>query len=284
MVAVVATMAANNQAEKVAAALHPFDVVREGWEHWDVLFGPGENDVICASPTSPRPWMTNETWVPLLPPAERRNAGPAADPHGLQALRTSLSWSEIAVGLMARALDASAGTITSTKLACHHATKPDLLACMLSTWLPNTLDIVLLHDCTRPCLAANKTRSECLPPGAAPHMVHHAPLRYGTPPSWASPYASQLRRRCYYGPLHGGHNASYGDLFTPFPRAKPNQLAFIRNGTSSAYPVDSAGLDVPANRGHNYAKLASLLLAMSEVRRAGRTRLPRISHPQQQQR
>ena len=68
-------------------------------------------------------------------------------------------------------------------------------------------------------------------------------------------YERQFHRRCFYGPIHGSHAASY---YEP-GRFSPSELAAMGNLTNRD------GVEVAINRSHNWAKLASLLLALHEM-------------------
>ena len=166
-----------------------------GWVEYDMCVGAGAGNVTCDPAFGAR--LNNSTNALL--------------PTGTDACQLRLTYSPVALGIMAPALIPSAALPSASAASACESAAPDLLACMAISWLPADLDVLLLHDCTRPCLEANVTpRSRCL---AAAHggLVHHAPLEHGTAPAWAKPWARQLSRRCFYGPLHGSHNASYGN-------------------------------------------------------------------------
>ena len=111
----------------------------------------------------------------------------------------------------------------------------DLVACAAASWLPQSLEVLLLHDCAPLCRAP--TTSSCgPPPSTAGRNVHHAPYTHA-PPRWAAGLP-QLRRRCFYGPAWGSALGGSAGL----RRAASNPSVH-----------------------HDWAKSASLLLAMHDV-------------------
>lgn len=243
-------------------------------EHFEELYAPGaRGGVACITPTSP--WtLPNGTFM-----RQYRRQPPRETSHVFR-------WKHVALGMMATAVHRRTGSHgaqieSSADAACRtNPSHPDLVACIASTWLPPDLDVLLLHDCTKPCLEelANSTatagpsaasRSACEAPRASNGTityVHHSPFQHADPPAWAASFP-QFQRRCYYGPMHGSHQASYLDpgrypSLEKVARSMTNDVNRLMIGENA---TDELGVEVPVSRSHNWAKLASLLLALSEL-------------------
>ena len=111
----------------------------------------------------------------------------------------------------------------------------NLLACMANSWLPRDLDVLTFHDCTAACQAAGDAAGR---PCTSPVAVHHAPYeeRFGGLSSWARGF--RFHRRCFYAPLWGDATVYRDRLLVESNASSPR---------------------------HNWAKLASLLLAMHDL-------------------
>ncbi len=260
----------------------------------DQLFGRACQNVSCVTPTTP--WFKNDEGLVKLHrqlPKQTIASYMDATTSELQLelqqgegthQQSVLTYSHVALGLMAQAVphlrSSKAPSPASATEACMvRSSKPDLLACMASTWLPPSVDVLLLHDCTVPCLeelrsstrvgaASTSSARHCEAPRGLhgqPLLVHHRPFRHSAPPKWASLHEARFHRRCFYGPMHGSHAASYFEpgRFSPQGlKAQAAKATRIAGGSSNL--TDKEGMEVAINPSHMWAKTGSLLLALLE--------------------